>query len=169
MFISHVVDHHPNPEFAEDAKTKGAAKFFTALAHHLPQLRSLDQVRNERHPAVTAGQLRDQKGGDVALRGIAMAIFARAFLYCVEHDLDFDTMAAKLATIDWHLLDRGRAEVPTGPEYRDALLRAVQPLWAPLLVIGEDRFRVSSSSTDADAAWRRIVDELFGTEQLAAE
>jgi hypothetical protein len=169
MFTSHVVDHHPDPGLSEEAKTRNAEKFFAALAHHLPQLRQLDKVRNDRHPEVTTGQLRDLKGGDVALRGIAMAIFARAFLYCVEHNLEFDAMAAKLANIDWHLLDRERTELPAGPEYRDALLRAARPIWAPLLMIGEDRFRVSSSSADADAAWARIVDELFGTEQLAAE
>jgi hypothetical protein len=30
-----------------------------------------------------------------------MAIFARAFLYCHEHDVDFDVMAAKLGSIDY--------------------------------------------------------------------
>src|SRR5260370_35029515 len=98
-----------------------------------------------------------------------MAIFARAFLYWVEPHLDFNAMAAKLSTIDWHLLDRERSELPAGPEFRDALLRAARPIWAPLLVIGEDRYRVSSSSADADAAWSRIVDQLFGTEHLAAQ
>jgi hypothetical protein len=126
-------------------------------------------VRNDRLPAVTAGQLRDLKGGDVASRGIAMAIFARAFLYCVNHKLDFDVMADKLATIDWHLLDRERSELPAGPEYRDALLRAARPIWASLLAIGEDRYRVSSSSADVDAAWSRIVEQLFGAKELAAQ
>jgi hypothetical protein len=168
MFVSHVVDHHPDPGLSDEGKTARAEEFFTALTRHLPQLRPLDAVRNDRLPAVTTGQLRDLKGGDVALRGIAMAIFARAFLYCVKHNLDFDVMAAKLATVDWHLLDCERSELPAGP-YREALLRSARPIWAPLLVIGEDRYRVSSSAADADAAWSRIVDQLFGGEQLAAE
>jgi DNA-sulfur modification-associated len=166
MFISHVADRHPDPELTVEAKTAGADKFFAALAGHLPQLRALDQVRNERHPAVTTGQLRDLKGGDVALRGVAMAIFARAFLHCFEHNLEFNVMAARLANIEWHLLDRERSELPSGPEFRAALLSAVRPIWAPLLVMGEERYRVSSSSSDADAAWSRIVEQLFGVEYV---
>jgi hypothetical protein len=166
MFVSYVVDYHPNPGLSDEAKTARAEEFFTALTRHLPQLEALDKVRNDRLPAVTTGQLRDLKGGDVALHGVAMAMFARAFLHCVEHNLDFDAMAAKLATIDWHLLDRQRAELRTGPEFRGDLLSAARPIWAPLLVMGEDRYRVSSSSSDADAAWSRIVKQLFGIEQV---
>jgi hypothetical protein len=162
MFISHVADRHPDPKLTVEAKTADADRFFTALAGHLPQLQALDRVRNERHPTVTTGQLRDVKGGDLALRGVAMAIFARAFLHCLKHDCDFNAMAAKLATIDWHLLDRERSELPTGPQFREALLGAARPIWAPLLVMGEERYRVSSSSSDADAAWSRIVEQLFG-------
>jgi hypothetical protein len=167
MFVSHVVDNHPDPALSDEAKTSRAEEFFAALTRHLPQLKALDAVRNDRLPAVTTGQLRDLRGGDVALRGVAMAIFARAFLHCVDYELDFDSMAAKLATIDWHLLDRERSELPAGPTYREALLRAVQPIWAPLLVMGEDRYRVSSSASDADAAWSRIIEELFGAELIA--
>jgi hypothetical protein len=116
---------------------------------------------------VTTGQLRDLKGGDVALRGVAMAIFARAFLHCVEFDFDFDAMAAKLATIDWHLLDCERSELPAGPTYREALLRAAQPIWIPLLVMGEGRYRVSSSAADADEAWSRIHEQVFGIGYVA--
>jgi hypothetical protein len=36
-------------------------------------------------------------------------------------------------------------------------------------VIGEDRYRVSSSSADADVAWSQIVDQLFVAEQAAAQ
>ena len=104
-----------------------------------------------------------------ALRGVAMAIFARAFLYCVEHNVDFDVMAARLATIDWHLLDCERTDLAPGPEYRTALLRAARPIWAPLLVIGEDRYRVKSSAADADAAWSQIVEQLFGIQEAAAQ
>jgi hypothetical protein len=166
MFISHVVDRHPNPDLTVEAKTAGAEEFFMAIADRLPQLKALNQVRNERHPAVTTGQLRDLKGGDVALRGVGMAIFARAFLHCVEHNLDFDAMATKLATIDWHLLDRERSELPMGPEFRDALLRAVRLIWLPLLVTGENRFRVSSSASDTDVAWSSVVEQLFGIKPI---
>jgi hypothetical protein len=90
-----------------------------------------------------------------------MAIFARAFLHSIEADLDFDTMAEKLATIDWHLLDRERGELPEGPAFRETLLRVVRPIWASLLIVGEDRYRVSSSSSEVDAAWSKITEELF--------
>jgi hypothetical protein len=168
MFVGHVIEHHPQPDLSDEAKTAGAEEFIGALARHLPQLQALDKVRNDRHPAVTTGQLRDLKGGDIALRGIAMAIFARAFLHCVEHDVGFEEMAAKLGTVEWHLLNRERSEVPQGTQYREQLLSAAEPIWAPLLVIGEDRYRVSSSSADADIVWSRIHDKLFERDREAA-
>jgi hypothetical protein len=168
MFVSHVIDHHPQADLADAAKTADAERFFAALAEHLPQLKALDAVRDSRNPTVTTGQLRDLKGGDVALRGVAMAIFARAFLYCAEHGLGFEEMAQKLATIEWHLLDRERSEIPAGPVYRDELLRAAMPFWKPLLVIGEDRYRVSSSSAEVDVTWAAIRDQLFKSDRLAA-
>jgi hypothetical protein len=85
-----------------------------------------------------------------------MAIFARAFLYCIDHDVDFEVMAAKLAPIDWHLLACERSDLPLGPTFGNDVRKNAQPLWTHLLIVGENRYRVSSSSVDVDAAWERI-------------
>jgi hypothetical protein len=95
-----------------------------------------------------------------------MAIFARAFLYCLDHDVDFEVMASKLATIEWHLLACERSELPSGPTFGPEVLKNAQPLWANLLIIGESRYRVSSSSVDVDAVWDKlcaqVLDEVCG-------
>jgi DGQHR domain-containing protein len=168
MFVAHVVDHHRDPNSSEAEKTEGAEEFFAALIRHLPQLKALDRARKEKNPEVTTGSLRDVKGGDVALRGVGMAVFARAFLYSKEEEIDYDVMAAKLATIDWHLLACERSDLPSGMTYSSELKKNAQPIWAHLLVIGENRYRVSSSSTDADAAWKKILGTLFGEKRQAA-
>ena len=156
MFVAHVMDHHPDPELTGDEKTAGAEEFFEALTRHLPQLRALDKARKDKSVDVTTGLLREKRGGDVALRGVGMAIFARAFLYCKEHDIDFDVMAAQLATIDWHILACEKDQLATGPSYSSDVMKQALPMWAHLLVIGESRYRISSSSADADAAWDKI-------------
>jgi hypothetical protein len=168
MFVAHIVDHHPDTNLTEALKTEGAEDFLAALVRHLPQLKALDKARSERHPAVTTGSLRDLQGGDVSLRGVGMAVFARAFLHCKEEDIDYDVMAAKLATIEWHLLACERADLPIGPTFASELQKNAQPIWAHLLVIGENRYRVSSSSSDADAAWDKILRSLFNENRFAA-
>lgn len=160
MFVAHVVEHHPTTELPEDKKTEGVYDFFTALVRHLPQLSELEKARKDRESEVTTGSLRDLKGGDVALRGMGMAMFARAFLHCKMQDVDFGVMASKLATINWNLLDCERGELPSGPTYATEVLRHAEPLWKHLLVIGEGRYRISSSSTDADEAWLKICEKL---------
>jgi hypothetical protein len=77
-------------------------------------------------------------------------------------------MARKLATIDWHLLTCERSEVPTGPTFPSDLQKVAQPIWGHLLVIGENRYRVSSSSNDVDAAWKKIMGQFFDQGQQAA-
>lgn len=168
MFVGHIVDRHPDTDLSEEEKTEGAEEFFAALARHLPQLRALDKARKDPSSEVTTGSLRDLGGGDVALRGVGMAIFARAFLYCKEHNIDFDVMAAKLATIDWHVLACERSDLPTGPTFGSEVQKNAQPIWAHLLVIGENRYRVSSSSSDADAAWDKICGKIMGHVRSAA-
>ena len=156
MFIAHIVDHHPNPEMSEEAKTRGADEFITALTKQLRQLRALDAARGDPASLVTTGSLRDIKGGDAALRGIGLAIFARAFLFCKETGMDFDDVAERLSRIDWHLLDCERGELPEDYTFGEAVNKHAKPIWSHLLVIGERRYRVSSSSKDADAAWAKI-------------
>jgi DGQHR domain-containing protein len=156
MFVSHIVENHHQPTLSAEDKTRDAEEFFAALVRHLPQLRALEKGRKEKESDVTTGSLRDVRGGDVALRGVGMAIFARAFLYCTEHDMDFEVMAAKLATINWHLLTCERDQLPSGPMYGSEVRKNAQQPWAHLLVVGESRFRVSSSSADVDTAWEKI-------------
>jgi hypothetical protein len=168
MFVGHIVDHHEQPELSEEEKTAGAESFFSALVRHLPQLKALDVARRDPTSTITTGSLRDIRGGDVALRGIGMAIFARAFLYCKENDLDFDDMAQRLAKIDWHILDCERAELPSGPTFGDEVRSHADPIWSHLLVIGDNRYRVSSSSADADAAWGKIEDAVLSELSAAA-
>src|SRR6185437_2159674 len=139
---------------------EGAKEFFAALVCHLPQLKALDAVRNVKNPEVTTAALREAKGGDLALRGVGMAIFARAFLYCKEEGIDYDVMAKKLATIDWHVLTCERAALPPGQMYGDELRKKALPMWSHLLVIGENKFKVSSSSTDVDKAWQNIIENV---------
>jgi hypothetical protein len=168
MFVAHIVEHHSDSSLSEDEKTKGAEEFLAALVRHLPQLNALDRARKDPASEVTTGSLREAKGGDVALRGVGMAIFARAFLYCVEHDLDFEVMAAKLATIDWHLLACERSGLPQGPTFGNEVRKNAQPLWAHLLIIGEARYRVSSSSVDVDTAWEKISAQVLNEARNAA-
>jgi DGQHR domain-containing protein len=168
MFVAHIVEHHSDSSLSEDEKTKGAEEFLAALVRHLPQLNALDRARKDPASEVTTGSLREAKGGDVSLRGVGMAIFARAFLYCVEHDLDFEVMAAKLATIDWHLLACERSGLPQGPTFGNEVRKNAQPLWAHLLIIGEARYRVSSSSVDVDTAWEKISAQVLNEARNAA-
>jgi DGQHR domain-containing protein len=168
MFVAHIVDHHRDTGLSEEEKTEGAEDFFGALVRHLPQLRALDKARQERTSDITTGSLRDVKGGDVALRGVGMAVFARALLHCKETKMDFEVMASKLAMVDWHLLACERQALPSGPSFGSELLRNAQPIWAHLLVIGESRYRVSSSSVDADSAWAKIRDQVLAEARNAA-
>ena len=168
MFVGHVIDHHSDSGLTPEESVAGADEFFSALARHLPQLRALDKARTDRSSDVTTGALREKQGGDVALRGVGMAIFARAYLHCKEHDMDFDVMAAKLATLDWHILACERDALPAGPTYSGEVQKQALPMWAHLLVIGENRYRISSSSADADMAWEKITAAVLTESKKAA-
>ncbi|MDJ0642699.1 MAG: DNA sulfur modification protein DndB [Erythrobacter sp.] len=161
MFVAHIVDHHEQPDLSEEEKTAGAEAFFASLVAHLAQLRALDNARKDPSSTVTTGSLRDVRGGDVALRGIGMALFARAFLHCKENDIEFDDMAKRLASIDWHILDCERSSLPDGDAFADGIRQHALDHWSHLLVIGDNRYRVSSSSSDADAAWEKISATIF--------
>lgn len=168
MFVSHIVDHHAEPDWSEAQKTEGAEEFFSALVGNLPQLKALEKARKEPNSEITTGSLRDIGGGDIALRGIGMAVFARAFLYCKENDVDFDQMAGKLAAIEWNVLKCERGDLPGGPTFGSEVRRNARPVWAHLLIIGENRYRISSSSVDADAAWTKICEILKFTQTRKA-
>jgi DGQHR domain-containing protein len=169
MFVAHIAEHHPDREMPLEEKTKEVEAFVTALSTHLPQLAALSKVRNEKDPEVTAGQFREKRGGDIALRGVGMAIFARAYLHCREHNVEFDEMAAQLATIDWNLLNVERDELPKEPTlYAGAVQKAVLPTWAHLLAVGETGYRIRSSSEDAERAWEKIRAHLFDYEHEKA-
>ena len=165
--IAHVSQHHRDTDLPENKKTEGAEEFFAALTRHLRQFKTLDRVRNESTSEETTGSLREQKGGDIALRGIGMAIFARAFLFCKEEGMDFDDMAARLARIEWHVLKCEKGSILLGPSYAKDVLENAQPIWSHLIVMRDSGYRISSSSNDADAAWKKISEEIFN-EALAA-
>jgi hypothetical protein len=135
---------------------------------HLPQLAALEKARKDPTSEVTTGSLRDVRGGDIALRGIGMSIFARAYLYCVVEGADFAQMAARLGMLDWNILDCERSELVVGPTYSTEVYKHASPLWAHLLVVGEGRYRISSSSGDADGAWEKICDKVLVGLQHAA-
>jgi DGQHR domain-containing protein len=168
MFIAHIVEHHPNVAWDETKKTEGAEDFFAELVRHLPQLAALEKARKDPTSEVTTGSLRDVRGGDIALRGIGMSIFARAYLYCVVEGADFAQMAARLGMLDWNILDCERSELVVGPTYSTEVYKHASPLWAHLLVVGEGRYRISSSSGDADGAWEKICDKVLVGLQHAA-
>jgi DGQHR domain-containing protein len=167
MFIAHVSQHHRDADLPESKKTEGAEEFFAALTRHLTQLKALDRVRHEPSPQETTGSLREQKGGDVALRGIGMAIFARAFLFCKEEGMGFDEMAARLAKIDWHVLKCEKGSILLGPSYAKDVLDNAQPIWSHLIVMRDSGYRISSSSNDANAAWKKIREEIFSEARAA--
>jgi DGQHR domain-containing protein len=166
MFVGHVVEHHHESELSAEQKTAGAEEFFVALAKHLPQLKELDKARSGKSD-VTTGILRERRGGDVALRGIGMAIFARAYLHCVETGLSFEDMVSRLGTIDWNILSCEKEDLPDGPTYAGEVQKRASPMWAHLLVIGESRYRISSSSSDADLAWSKLKEQAFGLAEAA--
>ena len=143
MFVSHVVDHVEGDD--NNAKLKDAAEFFNALAAHLPQLRALDDTRRG-VGATTTGALRDVLGGDVALRGVGMAVFARAFIFAREHGLSFDAVARALARIDWNVLRCERADLQNEDDFAAAVTANANPLWHSLLIVGSNRYRISSES-----------------------
>jgi hypothetical protein len=170
-FVRHVQEYSKLNSTSEsevertlDEKMQGAEHFLAALVKHMPQLRALDLARKE--PKVhteTPATFRARRGGDVMLRGVGLSIVARGFDYAKHHNLVFDDVAAQLGKIDWHLLDCEREQLPdTSTEegrrtFADEVRKHVMPTWSGMVVIGESRFRIGSSSAEADSAWSRIL------------
>ena len=189
MFVGHVINSHFAAEGmtfgldqaaeqreAELEATDGSEEFFTAVILYHPQLKQLANDAGN----VTTAQLREAYGGNVALRGVGMAVLARAFRYCKEHGVSYDDMAKVLGTINWYVLDcerdqlvpakkdegdksEGEREMEDNPEIFAAAVRAhANKLWAPLIAIGHNKYKLASSSTDVDRVWDQIARELPG-------
>ncbi len=191
MFVNAVVYNHPDrpandEDLTADQKadlvgtfTKGIGgtdtgleEFFTELVQHMPVFKSLEAVRQQKNPEVTVGSLRDLWGGNLALRGVAMPIFARAYCYCVRHRVPYADMAQQLGSLDWHLLTvADRSLVPplgeTYSSYYDALMSVVRPMWHPLVVVGDQRYRVNTSATEVDTAWRLMMATMYPESEAA--
>ena len=127
------------------------------MASRARSLRLPPAVRTE-----TPATFRNKRGGDVALRGVGMSLFARAFIYAKENQLKFEEVAKKLALVDWHLLDCERNSLPD-PSTEDGretfaveVRRHTNPIWSSLLVVGEARYKIDSSNEEVNAAWERI-------------
>lgn len=167
-FVSHVQKHSSPADEQEElepdinARTQGAEDFFEALVRHVPQLRALDEVRLGRRTDIGTGDLRERRGGNILMRSVGMTIFARAFLHRRTTDMSFEMMARRLAKVDWHVLDCERSDLPdTSREegrrsFSDAVRDHAVSLWAHMLIVGEARYRISSSADDADVAWETI-------------
>ena len=149
---------------------QGMDKFLAAVIKHVPDLRELDTE----HPEHSVGQKRDQYGGNVALRAAGMALFARAYCYCLRNEIAYEDMAAKLATLDWHLLTCSREQLTAMFEtkqkadkttnYHDVLMSVTRDLWRPLVLTGPQRYRINSSANEVDPAWKNVVQQLFAEE-----
>ena len=99
-----------------------------------------------------------------------MSILARAYLYCIEHDVTFSDMAKRLAAVDFHVLKIERSALPqvVGEEYRIAVYANANPVWSNALVVGDDHYRIASSFEVADASWPKIVAEHLANKLAAA-
>jgi len=168
LFVGYVHEAFVDESQKVHENVEGASEFIDALVRHLPQLSELEATRIAGGAGTTTGSLRDLLGGDIALRSIGMSLFARAFVHCKKHRIDYELMAERLSKLDWHMLDRERSEIPQeAPNYTELLIRAARPTWAPLLVIGEHRYRISAGG-GANATWERIYAEVLQDLPLAA-
>ena len=131
-------------------KLEGTDEFFQALVRRLPGRSSaLDDARRGVGGATT-GALRDVLGGDIALRGVGMAVFAHAFTYAREHDAFIRRLSAlHLQGIDWHVLRCERADLlarrssfPSPPPSKPMSMSYGNSL----LIVGSNRYRISSES-----------------------
>jgi hypothetical protein len=177
MLVSQIVDHYfdPDLEAPKDAGAKwqrdqvakhtdGLEDFLRECIGHIPVLAQLDQSIRAEEPTVTVGELRESLGGDVLLRGIGMAILARAFCFCKDHDIGYDRMAQALGGVDWHVLTVERTSLETakaesGAAFAAAVVAGARPLWSHMITVSEAGFRIRSTAAAADEAWERIVAE----------
>jgi hypothetical protein len=144
-----------------------APQFFKSLVEHLPAFAALAKAVPPTHGAPaptltegdtipTTGSLRENRGGNVALRGIGIGIFARAYLDCLAYNISFDAMAKALATVDWHVLKIQKPK-PDDLDYRAKIEANLEPLFKHMVSATDTRMKISSSAADADIAWGKIV------------
>jgi hypothetical protein len=173
--VDHIIKNHPETDLADDVKVRDVGLFLDELVKVMPQLKILERCRAAKlaDPAVASmtGKLREQGGGDVALRAIGVFMFARAFLHCVKDDVSYQTMAEALAHLDWHALDCARDEVPVSDDpdiYHETVMKHANPIWRPLIVVKPKRYKISSSTQDANNCWDRIINMMFPAKAAAA-
>ena len=107
--------------------------------------------------------VRNRQGGNLAIRGVAMALFARAYCRCVQHNISYVEMAERLGMLDWHLLTCEVDQIPedrhTG--YYDVLMNVTQEIWRPLVIVGPNRYRITSSTNEVEKCWELLINELY--------
>jgi hypothetical protein len=179
--VVHILENYPDDQIANEDKAAQLGEFFDALIEEMPQFKVLEahrlelEIRRaEKKKACESATpaLRERRGGDIALRGIGLVMFARAYLYCIATEMPFTTMAKVLAKVDWHVLDCERDQIVTDSDdvniYHASVMKHANPIWRSLLVIKPRRYKISSSSADANACWELIVTPLM-PQQVAAE
>ena len=126
-----------------------------------------------------SSHLSHQAGWSIALRGVGMNLFARAFIYAKQFGPFLRRRSpTRLAQIDWHLLDCEKEDLPN-PEldegrvtFAAAVRQHLNPLWSGMIIIGESRYRIGSSNDEANEAWGRIIAKHFNDDDdvpVAAE
>ncbi|MET0742704.1 MAG: DNA sulfur modification protein DndB [Microvirga sp.] len=163
LFTNHVAENHPSGILAPlSGKMTHAEAFFNALIQHVSELRALaPAVPGAPPPPVgvevpSTGSLREYRGGNIVLRGIGVGIFARAYLTALLYGVDFVAMAKALDEVDWHVLTIQKPAADD-PDFQAKVAGALAPLWSHMIAITESRFRISSSASDADIAWSKIM------------
>jgi len=172
-FVKHVSDNlddgtNPDQQSSVNAATAGAEDFFSLLAEEIPHLPLIWETESQGlkitdKEALVGPMRRKIRGGDISLRAIGVAIFARAFVFCAKSQVSHQEMAEKLATLDWFFLNREPPEpdANASERYVQAVTAATNSLWRNLLVVGEQHYRISAAGDAADGAWERIEKELF--------
>jgi hypothetical protein len=175
-FVGHVQDRYPPAMGASEPQVEaslteklcGAEEFFAAVIEHIPQLHTLDLARTDpKTHTETAATYRSKLGGSILLRGVGMSLLARAFVHVKQYGLPtmagYVDMATKLGMVDWFLLDCERDQLPDSETeagrliYAEEVRKHTNPLWASMMVIGESRYRIGSSSEEANQAWSRVL------------
>jgi DNA-sulfur modification-associated len=174
--VWHITEKHPEANLSDELKVQNVAEFLDELVGAMPQLKALESLRlaKLKEPATESvtGILREHSGGDVALRAIGLFIFARAYVHCLIHSIGFKHMADQLATINWHALNCARDDIPVDDDpniYHAAVMKHVNPIWRPLIVVKARRYKISSSTMDANNCWDNITNLIYPVPALAAE